>query len=200
MATSEAGVCNIALLRIGQRGGIDSLDEPTEAARACKFLFADARDLTLRGAWWKFATRRAALAPLANITRTGWSYVYAWPADCLTPRFIWPGLRNPSAENRVPFDTENDAQRGNLLLSDAVTPELFYTFKHTSVGQWPPEFVDALAWRLAADLARGLVVKPALGDAMDKRAEFSIQRAAALELRKGQEDEPPEAEFIRVRG
>ena len=199
MAQSEADICNIALLRVGHKTLIDDLEESNQAARACKVLFTEARDSLLATAPWAFATQRADLAVVEDAERTGWEYAYALPADCITPINIYPGTRNPSADVQVPFKLEYSATSGQLLLTDMEDAELLYVARVEEIPLYPPLFVEALAWKLASDLALVLPVKPQVGLAMQQGFERALTRAAAVEFRKGLEDQPPQASYIRAR-
>jgi hypothetical protein len=201
MLTTEAQLCNIALLRVGERQTIDSLEETTEAARSCKALYAPARDACLAELWWTFATQRAVLAETTE-ERDGWTYAYAMPSDCLAPRYVYAGIRNPAPEVRIRFASElNDAGDGFLILGDfeAADCPLIYTARIENVTLFPPVFVDALAWRLASDLALGLTVKPQVGLAMRQGYQAALNRAMASDLRIGQDDTLPDSELISIR-
>lgn len=202
MATSDIQVCNIALLRVGQRQAISSLNDTSDEAIACNALYSEARDRLLAEYGWKFAKSRAALAELATVTRAEWDYVYSLPADCLVPLYVTSedGQRAPSPDVRIPFELEYESSlTSQVLMTDQVDAWLVYTAAIESVGLFPPHFVDALAWVLAADLALGLPVKPQFGLTLQGRAELAIRQAIAADLRQGQEDPLPEAEHVRAR-
>lgn len=171
ITTNSTGIANLALPRIGLLTPIGSItDTKDAAARACNTFYELVRQQVLRSFWWRWATKRAVLAELSAVSRQGWGYVYNLPADCLHPQYIWSGRRedyNPKGQ-RVPFDIESDAAASDaskrILLTDmapvaAEAPRLSYTVDHTSVTQWPAHFVDALAWRLAAEVAVPLSAK-----------------------------------------
>lgn len=199
MAQSEAQICNIALLRIGHRVVIDSLEENNPAAQACKVLFDEARDSVLATAPWAFALQRADLSLVEDAERNGWEFAYALPTDCISPVSIYSGTRNPSPDVQIPFKLEYSATSGQLLLTDQEDAELSYVARVEDVPLFPPLFVDALAWKLASDLALALPVKPQVGMAMTRGFELALSRAVAAEFRKGLEDLPPQASYIRAR-
>lgn len=219
MATTAAEVCNVALSRIGQRELIDSLDEDTEAARACAVAFPHALEGALAAGAWRFATSRAALALLPGLTGRFYAYAYALPSDCIAPRYLDSGfgpsyggglggaygagvpaelvgvaLPGSLAGARVPFVTEG----GVLYTSDAAAV-LVYTARVDSPARWPPLFTDFMAWKLAAELALSVALKPQLAMALDQRASQAFARALAADLNQAQEGPPPDSEFIRVR-
>lgn len=197
---SDAAVANVALLRVGQRQLLDSLDEPTAEAQACKALFSQARDATLEAAWWAFATRRQVLALLLQ-ERTGWTFVYALPAGCVAARYLWAGVRNPPEADRIPFTIEAaDDGTSRVLLTDQPLAELVYTGPAPNPAVWSASFTDAVAWRLAADLVLALPVKPQLAANALTMAARSLAISQAVERAQGQADVEPDAEAIRARG
>jgi hypothetical protein len=199
VALSEAKLCNVALARVGHRQFLDSLEEATAEARVCKELYAPTRDALLASLPWGFATRRAVLAAVAGAERTGWEYVYALPDDCVTARYLWAG-RTPTPERRIPFVLEHDAATGRaVLLADLEAAELVYTARIETPTMFPPLFDDALAWRLASELALALAVKPQVAMAMDQRARMAMLAAGAAEMNQSQEDQLPEGESVRAR-
>lgn len=198
MATDAVQICNKALLRIGHRQLIGDLGENTAEAQACNTLYPLSRDEVLAELPWRFASYRSVLA-LLTTTRNGWAFAYSLPADCVAPRRLWDGLRNPGKGQRIPFDVEGDATSGGILLTDQPAAELIYTALIEDVPRFPPLFVDALAWKLAADLALGVTVKPQVGMAMAQQYTRALARAAASDANQGQADVPPDAEHIRAR-
>jgi hypothetical protein len=200
MALTDAGICNIALLRVGQRQTLDSLDDNTTEGAVCKAFYADARDAVLQSFPWDFATKRATLALVAGASRDGWEYVYALPADCLTPQHIWAGKRTPTHAERIRYSVEYDATTGQpVLLTDQGTAVLVYTARVAAVTIYPPLFVDALAWRLAADIALGLTLKPQLAQGAGAAYQRALAAAFAADHRQTQEDATPESDTITVR-
>jgi len=199
MATSDAQLCSMALLRVGQRQTIDSLNGPSAEARACKALYADARDALLAMHPWRFATKRAVLAELEDDERSGWEYTYALPTDCITPRSLWAGDRAPALSGKYPFELEWGANDTPVLLADQEDAELVYTARITVVPRFPPLFVEALAWKLAADLALSLPVKPGVAKVMEEKFQRALAQAVAADGNQVQEDAQPESEFVRGR-
>lgn len=199
MASSAEAICNIALLRVGQGQTLDSLDESTAEAQACDALYEHSRDSVLAAMPWRFATRRATLALLEDVERDGWDLVYTAPADCLATRYLYPGTRNPGSDELTPFALEDEDGEGPVILTDLEDAVLVYTAKVTVVTRFPPLFVDALAWRLASELALALPIKPQVGLAMEQNYQRALARAAAADMNQGQGDLPADSEFIRAR-
>jgi hypothetical protein len=199
VALTEEGICNLALVRIGQRGLIDDLNEDTVEAQTAKAIYAPARDAVLASFWWQFATFRAALAEVSGASVDGWEYVYAPPASLLAPQYIWSGARRPSREAMIPFALEGDDTYGRLVYSDEPDAVLVYTKLVTEPAFFPPHFVQALAWKLASEFALGLPIKVQAGLGMDQKYEAALRTAIATDLRGQQVDPQPDGETIAVR-
>lgn len=216
-ATAEARVCNRALLRIGQTRLIESLAERTNWARACKALYADSRDATLEARDWPFARRRKVLAPLTDGARGGYAFAYPLPPDCLAPRFIDPaGGQSDVADTgasldvdpsglmmqvgAIPFETEDEVKFGRLLVTDWPDAELVYTARIEAVPRFTATFLDALAYKLASDLALGVAKRPALGEQMLRAFELTLARAAAASSKQMKPRARPRSSFEKARG
>ena len=201
MAATDAELCNLALNHIGSLDFIDELDEEGAAAEVCNVIYATTRDAALERVWWPFATRRALPAAIDEdlVSRSGWGYAYALPDDCIAMRYIYPGTRAPTAQQRIPFVTENDADVGMVVLTDQEDAELVYTARIEEVPRFSPLFQEALAWSLAAKLALSISKDARKAMAMNQQFELAIARATASVFRQQREDLPPEAEHIRNR-
>lgn len=196
---TEANICNLALFRVGSKKTIASLTENSTEAKACALLFDQARDAVLEDRPWRFATRRATLALTSGLTKDGWAYVYDAPSDCVAPRRIWSGTRNPGHGADEPFATEHDPAYGLVILSDRKDAILLYTARLKDTGYWPAGFVEALSWKLGYELAFMLPVKPGVGAEMLKAYRLALDNAFANELNGQKEDAQPEAEWVRSR-
>lgn len=174
--TSAVSLCNLALTRIGAQT-INDLNEASSAARHCSALYAPTRDALLQSQAWRFARARQVLAELTlepGERSKEWAHVYALPVDCLTPLYIEPSGRALTAgrgdaflwpsEAVTPPVTLRPAQAtpdfevrtGRRILSDQPEAALIYTARIDDPTRFDPLFVEALSWRLAADLASAL--------------------------------------------
>jgi hypothetical protein len=196
---TEARICNLALMRIGVTDFIDSLEEATTAAQVCKLAYPHCRDVVLSSFPWPFASQRATLAQVPSAERTGWQYGYAYPTGALRPVAIWSGSRAPTPGARIPFSYEtNAAGTGSVIWTDLNEAEFIYTQRITDTGRFSSLFVDALAWRVAAELAVPLTKDAGRRDAALKMFQYSVGLAAGLELASGHEAWP-DSEIITSR-
>lgn len=125
-------------------------------------------------------------------TRTGWDFLYILPADCVTPlAFLYEGQRYilTVPQGRIDFDImANDAGDGLLLGCNLAATE-FDSFQYIAaidnVTVFPAQFVDALTWRLAQDLASAIPKKTNLSEYCRSRFEESVSRAWANDRKIG---------------
>ena len=199
MAT-EVSICNIALMRCGVSFSISAIDEGSQEANACNVFFAHCRDVTLQGAPWGFAKRRATLALSSTAAPTGWAYAYAMPTDCLTPReVINPSVpRNARNDQRVPFAVGGTGSQ-RLIFCDLEDAELEYTARVTNAAQFDPLFADAVAWMLAAEIAAPLSASGDIISMARKMHAQAMHAAITRALSEGCEGPEPESELIAAR-
>lgn len=198
-ATTDAQICNAALLRIGTTATIDSLNEPTNEAQVCNALFARNRDLLLAAHPWSFAMKHQQLALLAGVERTGWTYCYSLPSDCLVAREIWSGERRPSVKDRIVFSIEDNTS-ARILLTDAATPTLIYTYRVENGLLFSAAFSEALAWKMAVDLALALRKDGSIYAQAKSEAELALQRAMVQSVNEQVYDRDPPSATLLARG
>lgn len=129
--------------------------------------------------------------------RTGWDFVYAVPANCVTPlALLGEGQRQSMITNlneRVPFEVML-GNGDNLIIctNDDTFKVLEYTRLVRNAALFSPHFVEALVCRLAAPLIQAIPKKPR--DSAAKMQEYY----ATLEVAKmvdneslGQQENPP---------
>ena len=139
MAVDEVGLCNMALVLVGE-DRINSLTEDNKPARFCNEHYANIRDRVLRSGSWNVATKRAALALNATAPAFEFTNAFQLPTDF---------LRLVKIENqRVGHRIEEDR-----LLSSEGALNIVYIFQLTDVSKMDPLLQDAIAALLAAELA-----------------------------------------------
>lgn len=195
---SVVQICNMALTRIGQNQFIDSIDEQSKAAELCALHYELCRDEVLHAFPWPFAEARVFLADIGSPAQT-WQFRYRYPVDCLEARHTSvPGIEKPRAEQRIPFKVVN-AAGGRAILSNQEQAELVYTVRVEDTTYFPPMFVSALAWRLAAELAMGLQARPENYASALQNYQLTLSQAQALAFEESEEGPVPDSEFIQAR-
>lgn len=157
-------ICNIALSNLGTSKPIVTLHEGTTEADECSKRYAPARDTVLRDFPWNFANRHVVLSAVTDVTDTalfedaGWGYVYEYPDNCVNAILVYNESTNQSeTKEKFRVTSVDDAGTEKLrILSNIEGAYLEYTAQIRNVRLYDPQFKDALAFRLAADLAMPL--------------------------------------------
>lgn len=155
-------ICNMALSLAGVTKRINSLDEPSVEAQQCKLYIDISRDGLLQEHLWRFATKHAPLA-LSNEKHPYWEFIYTYPTDCI--RLIrvfgedtemngqeWLRTARESA-TLLPRTFEQHLMKTvRVILSNLEQAYGEYVSRAIDPTQYPPLFVEALAYRLAMEL------------------------------------------------
>lgn len=140
---SKTRIANLALVQMGAKHTIQSLDEDSEQARVMKLLYDATLDEELTGHNWSFASTRATLERSTEVSAFGetykeWTYRYTLPSDYLSRALIY----NPVMDGTFAIE-------GKLLLTHEETVYLKYTGRVTTTTKFDPLFVKAFALQLA---------------------------------------------------
>lgn len=143
MAISQISICNSALSKLGV-DRITSITESNKRARVCNEQYSKLKEEVLSAHPWNFALKRASLSQTANTPAFEYSYEYQLPTDCL--RVI-----------RAHEDYIEWVREGDKLLTDESTLKIQYISNVEYESDFTATFAEALALRMAADLAYNLV-------------------------------------------
>ena len=185
-------IINLALARLGQ-ASIASLSEGSEEAAKASAVWEGALLTTLQACRWGFNVKREPLALLEE-QPAGYQYAfrYAVPSGMLQPYAVVAAERRD--DMGVPFLFEN----GSIFTSepDAV---LVYSVRSDKVSAFPPALQDALAWRIAGDMAMALTQRADMAELAEKMFQKAISSARALAgmSRKAERRTP---RYIQARG
>lgn len=193
---SAVDICNLALGHLGDRATVSSITPPEGSAQAehCARFYPIARDLCIEAHDWGFATKRATLALLSLTPPPGFNFVYQVPTDCrnivdlIDPAALDDYVYHGHGERwrgfeREPVPYEQETVDGTqVIYTNLENAQLRYTFGVTDTTKFSAQFVDSVAWLLAAYLA-GPVIKGdvgmQVGSAMMKAFVASISQAKA---------------------
>ena len=142
MATTKTKICNKAIARVGGEliSNIDS--DTSNEASWCNTLWDDIVDEILTMYEWSFARTYAELTADGTDPDFEYDYRYALPSDpyCLKVREL--------------YDNTSDYKiHGRYIYTNAEEVDLIYTKRITSVTDFSPLFISALATLLAAKVA-----------------------------------------------
>ena len=154
--TSEVGICNQALIKVGA-ARITALTDDTKQARLLNSIYETKRDAELSANPWTFATKRAQIPASAVAPAFGWAYAYPLPSDFLTLVEVGENYSFYDSDAGALFSIEIDSNGSPAILTDQTSPlDVRYIYRVTNTGLFPALFVEALACRLAAEACEEL--------------------------------------------
>ena len=151
MAESDVQICNIALRRVQGEPITDLVTDEKKSAVLCRTFYEPTRDAVLEDHPWSFAIRRQLLAVSTDPNLTSYTYAYTLPSDpyCLRPIVLIDPYGLYYEQKAYPFQVE-----GRTLYTEMINAGLKYIARITDPLSFTATFVDALAWRLAAELLK----------------------------------------------
>ena len=189
MAT-DISICNMALARAGVLQQITTLADSSAHAKACARFYEAARQGMLQEFTWPFAEQVITLSEASGVTVPGWSYVFTYPTGVARVNRLVGTERNPLEP--VPFRILSrtvSTVTTKLLAADTytvlspLTLDVWVNADVTDESLFDPLFVDALAWRLAKDLAPVLSQdNEGFTTRAEQQYEMAIRRATAAHL------------------
>lgn len=170
MAT-DVGVCNSALVKIGA-ATITSLGDATKEARTCNEQYAKIRDAVLEAHPWNFAIKRSSLALSGTSPAFEYQNAFQLPADCLRVINV--------QEDDLEFHVE-----GQTLVTDEAVIQIRYISRIVDPSLFTATFSEALACRLAVELAYSLANNSALANTMMQAYLAQLKEARSTNAQGG---------------
>jgi hypothetical protein len=186
---SVLDICNLALAHIGDRANVTSIDPPEGSAQAehCARFYPMARDTLLNMHPWSFAQKRVALADVSLVVPPPdkWQYSYAAPGDLVKVLGVYdPNGMYDEDKSEYEYELGSDVGGTKVIYANAEDAIIRYVSLVSDSAQWPPIFVEALAWLLASYLA-GPIIKGSEGM---KVSEGALKMAMSYAARAQTED------------
>ena len=174
---SEVAICNQALGWLGANL-ITSLDDESTEAQLCKLNYNPLRDAVLERVDWSFAIKRFVAAPLVQPPAYHYSHAFELDSEVLRVITVSASADDyPQVEDWVVEDRKI-LMNYNTCYYRAVTAV-------TDSTRFSPLFVQALAARLAADMAIPLTNSRTLQEDMFKIYVAKVREAKASDGRQG---------------
>lgn len=155
--SSVVSICNLALGNIA-KPEIQSIDEASAEAKACKQYYGHVLGVALESYPWRFARRTEAMAEVANIKPKRWGFAYQRPTGCrkalmvTDDRFAEYDKDDPAPP---PYDIE-----GDIIYCNIPAAYLIFTAQIDDPTKYTFLFIEALSWHLAVRLAMPLTRDP----------------------------------------
>ncbi len=195
MAT-EVGICNSGLSKLGNNR-INSLTEGTPAANLCLEQYDKLRDHLLRSHDWNFAASRVKLAQLSSTPAFGFDYQYALPSDWMRTISVHPA--DSRSTHITDYATESTPDEGRVLRTDYPDVYIRYVRRLEDPNVMDPAFREALAWRLAMELAVPLAKSGSLRDRMAAGFEDSLSIAKSIDGQDDPSQALPDGSWVTAR-
>jgi hypothetical protein len=170
-ATTEVDLANMALTMLGQQPINDLTDNNNRANLVDKRL-ADVRDSVLRAHQWNCCIKRASLSKDATAPVWGFSGRYQLPTDFI--RIV--SLENDAVEYRIEAGNQGDTPE-LYIVTDSEDMNILYVANITDVSQMDSSLKQAVATRLAADIAVAVTGDTAQEAAMMQKYELLLMEA-----------------------
>jgi len=170
---SEVSICNQAL---GWLGGvaINSFDDGTDNAILCEQNYAPLRDSVLEEDIWTFATKRIELQLLSD-AEFGYGSAFQLPPDLIT---VDKAYRDQNMRDRDALDY---VVEGSKILVDQATCWLRYVYRLEDVVQFSANFTQAVAYRIATELAIPLTKSRTMQQQMFGLYQERLERARSTD-------------------
>tara|TARA_R110002012_G_scaffold75971_1_gene191863 strand:- start:36930 stop:37559 length:630 start_codon:yes stop_codon:yes gene_type:complete len=157
----KTGIANLALSNLGE-ARIQSLTEDSSRARACSARMDNVLESILRMHVWNSALERQELVR-GETPIFGWNYSYQLPADCIKVVEVEPVSK---------FQVEK-----KYLLSNETSLYLLYVATPTDINNLDSLLAEAVAMKLAVEVAETLTSKAGLKQEMMQKYVISLQEA-----------------------
>ena len=157
----KTGIANLALSNLGE-ARIQSLTEDSSRARACNARMDNVLESILRMHVWNSALERQELVR-GEEPIFGWNYSYQLPADCIKVVEVEPVSK---------FQVEK-----KYLLSNETSLYLLYVATPTDINNLDSLLAEAVAMKLAVEVAETLTSKQGLKQEMMQKYVISLQEA-----------------------
>ncbi len=175
-------ISNVALGMVGEPP-ITSFQDDLDTARAVNLRFPTVRDAVLRAHYWNFAKSRRQLAKLVENPPFGFDAQFELPADWLRMVAVNPDRYGLSV--KAP-DYKIEGKR--LLLNGSETARIIYIARVADTTKWDALATEALAARLASELAVSVTQNRTLAQQLFQQYQDKLAEARSADAM----DEPAE--------
>ena len=157
----KTGIANLSLSNLGE-ASIQSLSDNNARARACNARIDDVITSVLRMHVWNSALERVLLTNIGTPI-FGWNYIYQLPADYIRVVEVEPVSKYIVEKNNI--------------LSNEKKLYLLYVASPTDINNLDPLLAEAVALKLAWEIAETLTSKNGLKQEMMQKYIIALQEA-----------------------
>lgn len=187
---SVTEICNRALQKLGAKS-IASIDENSNAARACLNCYEVLRDAELMDHRWGFAIKRAELAADSPTPEWGRANSYTLPVDYLKAIPPYPEMDY--------YDRDWVIENGKIITNDVSPIYLRYVGKITDPNVMDVLFREALSTKMALEMCEILTQSNTKKESLKADYDEIIKRARKASAIQSVPQVAVEDEWIAVR-
>ena len=201
-------ICNMALLNIGTTRPIASFTENSTEAQACGRVYDTAKKIVLASYPWHFATCTEALS-LATTEENGvetelasnkFAHVYEYPADVI--RILSIGTADDVGKHPQAYEVLNISE--NTVQTKYIATDVPVAYIQYIIDAYEeilsPQFVEALAWKIASMIGMGLAKTAQMIQFCDQMYESKLDKAKQVQYLETEDDIPRTPRYIQQRG
>lgn len=188
--TDQTSIANRALQKVGAKR-ISSLSEASREAQEVNSCYTSCLELELQSNFWTFSIRRVSLAALSSTPISGRTFEFQLPAD-----FVRPAPEDPTY-----FATKTDyLYEGRKLLTNDPGPIIMrYVSRAVEEKDFHPLFAEALAAKIALEIAEPLTQSATKRDTLSQEYVFHISQARKVNAIIAGPIAPELDEWVRAR-
>jgi hypothetical protein len=175
MAITQVSICNSALVKVGA-DRISSIDQDVRRAILLKAVWETSLKETLRSHPWNHSIKRAELAATGTAPAFEYDYAYDLPSDYIREL----GITEYPEDDDVDYVIEN-----GQILTDESTVYLKYIFFNEDYASYDAAFAEALAWKIAQNVAFAMTQSAAMVDVCEKGFRSAITNARTMDGMEG---------------
>lgn len=189
VADTAIKICSRASVLIGGNP-IASFTDGTVEADVANSMYEDIARTALTNSRWRFSTTQAVLNRLAEEPVGRFSAAYQMPADCLMISGI------TVADANIEYDTYSDKVYCDASADNEVVADYIY---RAPEGDWPPYFITAVEYEMAALMAISVARDAALANMFQQKAVSEMIKARRLESQQQTTKKLNTTRFIQQR-
>lgn len=212
---SKASICSMALAHIGNTKGVSNFDtDTTTEANMCRLFFDQVVGEILETCAFPFSRRRAVLGLVEADPNDDWDYSYRYPSDARRvlavaneSAFINRNLMtNPNIVTSIDeqifwklpdFEIGGD-DAGKLIFTNISDAQVYYIKEIPNPEKWPIQFVNAVAWGIAANVAMPLSRDPNIASRAQAGYQAMLSQVNASQLNESPTEKTEDSDIVKA--
>lgn len=192
--TGTVDIINLALGNLSTGTKVQSLQDASPELEQAQLHYEVALEATLSDHPWGFAMRERRLAQIAGYEGVQWRRAWGYPVDAA---MVWEVTDDLG--RAAPFSVGSSPAGVKAILSDGESAVAAYTARNVAVADMTAQFVVAFSWRLAAEIAAGLLGDAELSATASQGYLLQLEKAKTRDAREGAARPPRPSQWMLSR-